>query len=272
MDKKQEKNISTYFQETTLRLIAGEDRLCGPEWSSGTKLGQDDFNRLYCLLDGSGLIEGKNGLVKLEPGFIYLIPGQYQFLYDCPKSMRLLWIHFQLEFLPGLDVFQRYTPIPFYPASHTEIEDFKFMTSQLKNPSPANFMEVRYILLRLLQKFMPADWKTIQPDPENVERLKPVLELLNSRYNRPFDLKRTARAVNMHPAYMSELFRQTFGLSPSRYVMELRIRRAQTLLLTSDRRISDIAVECGFDDPLYFSRAFRKRCKFSPREFRQRHI
>jgi AraC-like DNA-binding protein len=270
MDKTPEKYQVPHFSETILRLICGDNILCGPKWSSKSKLHSDDFNRLYCLLDGSAVIDGKNGRVQLEPGFIYLIPGQYNFLYDCPVSMQLLWVHFQLEFLPGLDVFQRFTPKPFYPANHTEIEDFKYLISQLNTASPKAFMEGRVILLCLLQKFMPDDWNTIQPDPENVERLKPALELLNSRYNRPFDLKKTAKAVNMHPAYMSELFRRTFGASPSRYVMDLRMRRAQTLLLTTDRRISDIAAECGFDDPLYFSRAFRKRCRFSPREFRQR--
>jgi AraC-like DNA-binding protein len=183
--------------------------------------------------------------------------------------MQLLWMHFQLEFLPGLDVFQQYEPEAFYAASKSDIAEFKNIISDIESSSPVVFIEQRALLLRLLKDFMPDDWKTIQPAPENAERLKPALELLNKKYNQPFDLRATAKTVNMNPAYMSDMFRRTFGAPPSRYLMNLRIRHAQNLLLTTDRRISDIAAECGFENPLYFSRIFTKRCRFSPRHFRQ---
>ena len=243
--------------------------MCGKEWDSKSKKHSDEFNRLYCVVDGYAIVEGGRGRIKLEPGYVYLIPGQYKFSYSCPVSMRLLWIHFHLEFLPGLDVFQRYEPDTFYPAGKDDMVNFKYMISHLETSSPETFLEVRALLLRLLKPFMPGNWTTIQPAPENTERLKPALELLNKRYNQPFNLGETAKAVNMNPTSMSDLFRRTFGTPPSRYLMNLRLRRAQNLLLTTDRRISDIAAECGFEDPLYFSRIFRKKCRFSPRRFRQ---
>lgn len=250
-------------------MLSGAETLCGNDWSSGSKMQSDEFNRLYCVLEGKAIIEGNRGRMVLEPGYIYLIPGQYKFSHNCPESMQLLWVHFQLEFLPGLDVLQQFKPESFYQASKADIGNFKYMLSHLETPSPKISIELSALLLRLLKPFMPDDWQVIQPTPENEERLKPVLELLNNRYNQPFDLRATAKLVNMNPAYMSDLFRRTFGASPSRYLMNLRIRRAQNLLLTTDRRISDIATECGFEDPLYFSRIFRKRCRFSPRKFRQ---
>lgn len=269
MDKKNKKYKYPRFPEMSLHLLSGAETLCSKDWSSGSNMQSDEFNRFYCVLEGKAIIEGNRGRMVLEPGYIYLIPGQYKFNYHSPESMHLLWVHFQLEFLPGLDVFQQYYPKSFYPASKIDIADFKYMISNLESPSPVLFIELRVLLLRLLKAFMPNDWKTIQPAPENMERLKPALELLNKRYNQPFDLRATAKAVNMNPASMSDLFRRTFGASPSRYLMNLRIRRAQNLLLTTDRRISDIAAECGFEDPLYFSRAFSKRSRFSPRQFRQ---
>lgn len=269
MDKKLKSYKYPRFPEINMHLISGAETLCDDNWDSGSRMQSDEFNRLYCVLEGQAIIEGSKGQVTLEPGYIYLIPGQYKFSYHCPQSMQLLWVHFQLEFLPGLDVFQQYSPESFYQASELDIENFKYMLYHLETFSPQISIELNALLLQLLKAFMPDDWRTIQLTPENEERLKPALELLNKHYNQPFNLRATAKAVNMNPASMSDLFRRTFGASPSRYVMNLRIRRAQNLLLTTDRRISDIAAECGFDDPLYFSRAFRKRCSFSPRQFRQ---
>jgi len=269
MDKKQKEYKYPHFQETNLNLLSGAETLCDEQWNSKSQKQSNDFNRLYYVLKGYAVIEGGKEQIKLEPGYIYLIPGQYKFSHNCPESMQLLWVHFQLEFLPGLDIFQRYEPRYLYPASKDDVTNFKYMISHLETSSPEIFMEVRALLFRLLKPFMPGDWRIIQPIPENVERLKPALELLNKRYNQPFNLRKTAKAVNMNPASMSDLFRRTFGFSPSRYLMNLRLRRAQNLLLTTDRRISDIAAECGFEDPLYFSRAFSKRFRFSPRKFRQ---
>ncbi len=270
MDKKQKRYKVPHFQATSLHLICGAKTLCNKQWDSASRMQSDDFNRLYCVLEGQAVIDGSKGRTGLKPGYVYLIPGQYKFRYACPEAMLLLWVHFQLDFLPGLDIFQRYEPESMYSASKTDVVNFKYMVSHLETSSPEIFIEVRALLLRLLKPFMPGNWGIIQPAPENVERLKPVLELLNNRYNQSFNLRETAKVVNMNPASMSDLFRRTFGSSPSRYLMDLRLRRTQNLLLTTDRRISDIAAECGFGDPLYFSRAFRKRYHLSPRKFRQK--
>lgn len=270
MDKKTVLWPFPAFPEITLRLISGALTSCDNRWSSGPKLHSDDFNRLYYVLEGAGVIDGDRGRVDLVSGRFFLIPGRYKFQYDCPESMQLLWVHFQLELLPGLDVFRQFQPVPAYEAVEDKLKDFRNIVGNITTGNPREFLLMRAGLLRLIEPFMPSDWDSIHPDRENVERLKPALELLSNRYNRSFDLGATARAVNMHPAYMSDLFRRTFGVSPRAYVMDLRLSRAQNLLLTTDRRISDIAAECGFDDPLYFSRAFRKRCRFSPREFRER--
>jgi AraC-like DNA-binding protein len=269
MDKTEEQYRYPRFPEISLHLTCGAKSSFNEQWASKSKLQIDEYNRLYCVLEGDAFIQGSRGRVDLVPGYIYLIPSQYKFHYNCPESILLLWVHFQLEFLPGLDVFQRYEPKVLYAASEFDIESFKQLVAHLEAPSPEVFLELRVLLLRLIKPFMPRDWKTIQPNPENEERLKPALELLNKYYNRPFNLSSTAKSVNMSPASMSDLFRRTFGIAPSRYLMNLRIRRAQNLLLTTDRRISDIGAECGFEDPLYFSRIFSKRCCSSPREFRK---
>ena len=62
----------------------------------------------------------------------------------------------------------------------------------------------------------------------------------------------------MSTSWFNRSFRSAMGTSPMKYILDIRIRNAQTLLETTDYSISDIAALIGYDNPMYFSRLFRK--------------
>ena len=68
---------------------------------------------------------------------------------------------------------------------------------------------------------------------------------------------------------LSLLFKREMGTSFLQYVLDRRIARAKELLLSSDRKIYEIAQETGFEDPGYFSYCFKQRCGVTPKNFRQ---
>jgi AraC-like DNA-binding protein len=59
------------------------------------------------------------------------------------------------------------------------------------------------------------------------------------------------------------------GESPARYLDGIRIRKAQELLIGTSRSVKEISLEVGYRDPLYFSRAFRRKVGLSPKAFRK---
>ena len=65
------------------------------------------------------------------------------------------------------------------------------------------------------------------------------------------------------------LFRRVMGRTPAAYITYLRINKARSLLLDLDLPIADVAAECGYADPLYFSRVFRRETGVSPSEYRR---
>jgi len=81
-------------------------------------------------------------------------------------------------------------------------------------------------------------------------------------------LSRLPRASGMSPHRLRARFRQTVGMSPSRYIEMMRMQRARFLLMASDKSIKQIAGLVGFDDPLYFSRRYRRFWSRSPSEDR----
>lgn len=68
--------------------------------------------------------------------------------------------------------------------------------------------------------------------------------------------------------YLCRLFRQELHTTPHKYLTNLRLQAAADVLRAgSSRSITEIARMCGYHDPLYFSRMFKKRYGVSPREY-----
>jgi AraC-like DNA-binding protein len=74
--------------------------------------------------------------------------------------------------------------------------------------------------------------------------------------------------VGLEPNYICRLFRHFGQETPNQCITRHKVNRAAELLLTQAKAVRDIAQEVGYDDPYYFSRVFKKRFGYSPREFR----
>ena len=77
-----------------------------------------------------------------------------------------------------------------------------------------------------------------------------------------------ANHVAMSAAYFSTVFSQTTGRSFITYLTALRIDKAKELLSTTNMKLSDIALEIGYNEPNYFSHVFRKSTGMTPKEYR----
>ena len=96
--------------------------------------------------------------------------------------------------------------------------------------------------------------------------------LLENHSHPEFNLTAAVRELGYHPDYFRRYFKQCTGLAPLAYLNRIRLERAQELLrLESSLSIGEIALQCGYRDPLYFSTAFRKHCGLSPLAYRKQY-
>ncbi len=72
-------------------------------------------------------------------------------------------------------------------------------------------------------------------------------------------------------AHVCRVFNKTYGLSPSAYIIQLRMDKAQQLLTETRLPIASVAQQLGFQDPAYFTRFFKKNNGTAPQEFRNKH-
>ena len=81
-------------------------------------------------------------------------------------------------------------------------------------------------------------------------------------------LRRVAKAVNIHPNYLSEKFKQVTGINFVEYVARTRFEKACRFLDDGGLRISDIAFAAGFQSLSQFNRVFKRLSGKSPTQFR----
>jgi AraC-like DNA-binding protein/ligand-binding sensor protein len=83
----------------------------------------------------------------------------------------------------------------------------------------------------------------------------------------PVLITEVSGVLGVSEGHLSRTFKRITGVTFERYVIEKRIERAQRLLLDPSSRVAEVAEKCGFCNPAYFARAFRKIVGCSPTDF-----
>jgi AraC family transcriptional regulator len=94
-------------------------------------------------------------------------------------------------------------------------------------------------------------------------------ELILGNLDRPLSITDLARAVDVHPVRLARAFRTFYGISPSDYLRRARVDRAAGELITTDRRLADIALAGGFADQSHFTRVFKRHTGQTPGQYRR---
>lgn len=95
--------------------------------------------------------------------------------------------------------------------------------------------------------------------------------IIAQRYREPLSVEKIGQMVGLHPNYAMGLFKKTFGTTLIDHITGHRIAHAKRLLVTSDAKILDIALDSGFNSVSRFNAAFRTAEGCTPREFRTAH-
>ncbi|EFM11946.1 transcriptional regulator, AraC family [Paenibacillus curdlanolyticus YK9] len=110
---------------------------------------------------------------------------------------------------------------------------------------------------------------TSAAESAKIERLKAIIVHIQRNFDRPLRIQELADLVPMSEGQFIRFFKSMTRKTPIEYVNTYRIRRAAELLRNTDRKISDIALEVGFDHMSYFIKVFRKQQKTTPSEYRK---
>jgi AraC-like DNA-binding protein len=102
----------------------------------------------------------------------------------------------------------------------------------------------------------------------HAHRIAPALEIIHNNFlSQDLSLKALADACFMSESYFQKLFKTRYGISPKKYIIQLKINHACDLLQTERYTASGVAELCNFSDVYFFSRQFKEYLGITPTQF-----
>lgn len=126
-------------------------------------------------------------------------------------------------------------------------------------------------LIFLLTKNCPkAEKRPSEKVLRDGERIKIMLQYIQEHYDGELTLAKIAESAAVSENECLRCFHSMIGSTPIQYVKQVRIQKAAELLVSTNRKISDIGAECGFQEMSYFAKTFRELKGCTPGEFRRK--
>ena len=145
--------------------------------------------------------------------------------------------------------------------------------SKTYNPSRSDdillLKELYSLLYALIEEFpKPFEYK----DKELHTYIQDALNFINSNYMHSITVQEIADYVNLSRSYLYKMFIKNLGISPQRYLINLRMYKATLLLKGTKLPIGEVASSVGYSDSLLFSKTFSKHFSMSPLNYRNNQI
>ena len=230
----------------------------------------DHCFKCYLPVSGAATLFMDESEVALRPGRVYLFDGRRLRRQQCARAMQVYWVHFtpaslylqrRLELAPALSSWPvervadadalRALPLlferPFTPASHRR-----------ERPSTLWACRVQAcLLLRVAEHLQRTPEEALTAFSPRYLRLRPAIDFMTRQLRDPPPLARIAAVAGQSPEHFHRQFRALTGVTPFAYMLRLRMARARQLL-HAGLRVQEAADQCGYVDPLYFSRVFTR--------------
>lgn len=266
------------FKDKTKPLIVTS---CGtyklytrPKLPTWRPRGRKDFQLLYVAAGKAHFHFGDEEKIVSAGHMVLYRPKEPQkYEYYGHDQTEVYWVHFTGGNVTNLLRSYGLTDDKkvFYCGSDLAYQQlFRAMINELQMCKD-NYPEMLEIYLRQLfirlQRFFKTALKT--DNAHVVEEIDKATTFFNEHYNDQINIDEYARETHVSTSWFIRNFKACTGYTPMQYILSKRIYNAEVLLRDTDYNIAEISRIVGYDNPLYFSRVFRKTKKMSPSEYRK---
>ena len=248
----------------------------GPVIETPHPEGRNDYQLLY-IAAGKGhfYFKGSKKATIVEKGNMVLFrPKEPQVYYYYAKDKtEVYWVHFTgwkvEQYLDSYDLPKKenvfFTGVsPDYPWIYNQI--IKELQLQRANYDDVIKLFLHHILLTINRYIKEGK----QAKNETISDIERAVHYFNENYTKAISIEQYAQEHLMSVNWFIHSFREVMQIPPMQYVVSLRIAAAKGYLEKSNKNVGEIAGIVGYDNPLYFSRLFKKHTGMTPTEYKRR--
>ncbi len=209
---------------------------------------------------------------KLKSYYVITIPLPWMLSWGMPEK-------FASQILNGR-ILQEPEPSSRVPDKHLFEQWFEDINQNAAATREIVLLEIKARLLRMAMNLdnrkEPADVSSSKSSlrhvgAQNFSKIETMARFIAQHYTESIHLADIAAAVGLHPDYAAYAFKKTFGITMNTFIIQHRVQHAQRLLVTTNKKILDIAFESGFNSLSRFNTSFKELCHCTPREYRESH-
>ncbi len=227
--------------------------------------GRQDY---HLLLIESGICHAEydKKIYTLKMGDILFYPPGMKQWYTFPEPSVSLWCHFTGTAIEELlSEYGIFCGAISSASNGSAIETYYDMIRRFHQPSLCKLANSS--LSELLFYISPS----FKSEESNFEKhMSEILDYIHLNYSHQITVEALAKKSGYSASRFARIFKSEVGSTPIQYVNEIRLRTAAEMLFATLLPVGEIAQECGFCDPLYFSKRFKKKYSLSPADYRQK--
>lgn len=241
--------------------------------------GPKDEYIIHFVLSGAGTYTAKNRTWHLTPGEMFLIrPDEYvTYASDLRDPWTYAWIGFNGirtdAILKNCGFSDRILVNHFYtPQSIIENINLIMESRQL---SFAGDLKRQACLLQLFATL--CNDYTLHNNKKSSGRghgqssvyLEHAIEYIEYSYQEGISVTDVANYIGISRTYLNRIFQKELRISVQQFLINYCLHKAANLLVSTDQTIYEVAKSVGYEDPLAFSKAFKKKFEISPKNYRE---
>ena len=239
-----------------------------PFYTDNTR-GRLDF---YLMYINSGKLVVFNDDTPIEAGagdlIIFRANNRYRYEYRGGEILSYFWVHFT-----GSEVESRLNEysLECFPHLYSTVTQ-NHISQRIRTifdafPKQDHLRERE--LSALLERLLITVSRSIIRDGEKRGALTDSLRYIGLNYSASIRISDLASIEHLSVSRFNYLFKEQLGMPPTRYILTMRMSSAKELLASTNLPVKQIGIMCGYDDPHFFSKAFKSFYGTSPAEYRK---
>ena len=236
----------------------------------GLKRGQQPFTVLQHTVAGAGnlVFERRHYRVRAGDTMLLVVPHNHRYWLEAGGTWEYFWLSTTGQEAVAVQRDIQAVAGPVFQLQDRTVEKVAACCLQLIESAceaPGIISAVTYQAVMALYDDILFPSHEAGPGRDRMER---IVRHVRSHLAQPLDVTSLATMAGLSRTQFTRNFTQREGLPPAEFIMRERMTLAARLLARPDLRVGDVSRGCGFEDPNYFAKAFRRTFGISPTDFR----